>query len=138
MSDTIASVPKAAGALTEDHRRVDGLVARLRSVREPSALVAALEALDKVLVAHFVHEESPGGIYDVLGVPVPEYRAPLGDLVDEHYQILTELRGLVARGMELLQGLQQLQVEARTLADRLAAHETREDQMASSAETRGH
>jgi hypothetical protein len=125
------TLSKAAQALAGDHTRVDELVARLRSASELATLVAVLEELDKVIVAHFAHEESPGGIYEVMGVASPTVRTPLGDLVGEHYTLLTDIRSLARRGREILERSHvDLHAEARALADRLAAHETKEDAIA--------
>lgn len=129
-----ASFSREAQALFEDHRRVDELVARLRSVKDLASLVDALDQLDEVLVTHFAHEESPGGIYELMGVASPELRTPLGDLVGEHYSLLTDIRSLATRGREILERSHvDLHAEARGLADRLQAHEAREDVMAATA-----
>ncbi len=125
------TVARAAQALAEDHGRVDELVRRLRSTDELDSLVAVLEELGEVLVAHFAHEESPGGIYEVMGVASPELRAPLGDLVGEHYTLLTDIRSLAGRGREVLKRSHvDLHADAHALADRLRAHEAKEDAMA--------
>ncbi len=125
------TLAEAAQALATDHGRVDELVGRLRSASELAALVTVLEELGEVLVAHFAHEDSPGGIYEVMGVASPALRTPLGDLVGEHYTLLTEIRSLAARGREILQqSHEDLHAQAHDLADRLAAHEAKEDGMA--------
>jgi hypothetical protein len=131
MSYSPSFAREAAQTLSEDHRRVDELVARLRSVTDLPSLVDALEKLGEVLVTHFAHEESPGGIYEVMGVARPELRTPLGDLVGEHYSLLSDIRSLAARGREILERSHvDLCSEARRLADRLQVHEAKEDGMA--------
>ncbi len=123
--------PREAQLLFEDHRRVDELVTRLRSVTDLASLVDALDQLGETLVTHFAHEESPGGIYEVMGVASPELRTPLGDLVSEHYSLLTDMRSLATRAREILERSHvDLYSEARSLADRLQAHEGKEDAMA--------
>jgi hypothetical protein len=130
MSDS-PTLAQAAQELALDHRRVDELVARLRSTSDLGDLVAVLEELGDVLVAHFAHEESPGGIYEVMGVANPAVRTPLGDLLGEHYTLLTDIRSLARRGREILEcNHVDLHAEARSLADRLVAHETKEDSIA--------
>jgi hypothetical protein len=125
------SFAREAQALATDHRRVDELVARLRSATDLASLVYALEQLGEVLVTHFAHEESPGGIYEVMGVASPDLRTPLGDLVGEHYALLTDVRSLAGRGREILERSHvDLFKEAHELADRLQAHESKEDAMA--------
>jgi hypothetical protein len=130
MSDS-ATLAKAARQLAGDHKRVDELVARLRSASELGTLVAVLEELGDALIAHFAHEESPGGIYEVMGVANPALRTPLGDLLGDHYTLLSDIRSLARRGREVLERSHvDLHAEARALADRLVAHETKEDAMA--------
>jgi hypothetical protein len=125
------SFARAAEALALDHRRVDELVVRLRTATDLTSLVSALEELGTVLVAHFAHEESPGGIYEVMGVASPELRTPLGDLLGEHYGLLTDIRALAGRGREILERSHvDLYAEARQLAERLQVHEAKEDAMA--------
>ncbi len=125
------SFAREAQVMSEDHRRVDELVAQLRSATDLASLVKALEQLGEVLVTHFAHEESPGGIYEVMGVASPELRTPLGDLVGEHYSLLIDIRSLATRGREILERSHvDLYSEARSLADRLQAHEGKEDVMA--------
>ncbi len=125
------SFAREAQLLSEDHRRVDDLVVRLRSVTDLASLVNVLDQLGEVLVTHFAHEESPGGIYEVMGIASPEVRTPLGDLVGEHYGLLTDIRSLAARGREILERSHvDLYAEAGRLADRLQAHEGKEDAIA--------
>jgi hypothetical protein len=119
--------------MSRDHLRVDELVARLRSASELTSLVAVLEELSETLVAHFAHEENPGGIYEVMGVANPDVRAPLGDLLGEHYGLLADLRSLAIRGREILERTHDNIHEAHQLADRLAAHETKENALAAEA-----
>jgi hypothetical protein len=56
---------------------------------------------------------------------------PLGDLVSEHYVLLSDIRSLASRGREILERTHvDLHAEARDLADRLAVHEAKEDDIA--------
>jgi hypothetical protein len=69
-----------------------------------------------------------------MGVASPELRAPLGDLVGEHYGLLADIRSLAVRGREILERSRiDLHAAARELADRLASHEAREDALAAEA-----
>jgi hypothetical protein len=134
MSGELSSPSEAARALAQDHHRVDELIGWLRSAPDLPSLVSALEALSSVLVAHFAHEESPGGIYEVMGLTSPELRTPAGDLLDEHYAILNDLRILAAKGRErLARGHLDFEAQARALADRIATHESKEDALVRTA-----
>jgi hypothetical protein len=126
-----ASRTQVYQSVEDDHRRLEQLIARLREVEELPALVAALDELNVVLVAHFGHEEQPEGLYDVLGTNAPEYKTPLGGLIDEHYKLLASARELADHGRALLRQSQDgLRRDVRRLADALADHERRENELA--------
>lgn len=128
---TTAPLSQAYEAIEDDHRRLEHLIARLREVEELPALVAALDELNGVLVAHFGHEEQPDGLYDLLGTTAPDYKTPLGGLVDEHYKLLATARELAEHGRALLrQSDLDLRRNVRRLADDLADHERRENELA--------
>jgi hypothetical protein len=110
---------------------VEVLLQQLRSAVDPLSLVSILDELDKTLVAHFAHEENPGGLYEVLGLRQEKYRTPAGNLLEEHYDILAGLRDLAARARERMRRAEpDLQEAAARLADRLQGRETREDRLA--------
>jgi hemerythrin len=118
-------------ALREDHLRVHRLSERLKSSDDLPAMVSVLEELNAALVTHFAHEEEPEGLYDVVSVHAPQYKTPLGNLVNEHYRILAEVRELSQKARELLErSHEDLRGEAQRLADLLMDHESREDEIA--------
>lgn len=127
------SVARAFAELRDDHRRLEELLERLRTARDLPLLVSTLKELNSALVAHFAREEHPGGLYDVLGVCAPQHRAPLRELVDEHYRILGTVRELVQRTRELEERFIREREEVLHLADRLREHETREHALAREA-----
>jgi hypothetical protein len=131
---TSTKVTDAHGALVEDHRRLHGLVKRLREAQEPAELAAVLSELHEALTRHFREEESPGGLYDALGVCVPEFREQLGEMVDDHYRIAAGIRDLRDRVQGPLGGVpDELIGEARRLADHLVWHERREHELVDAA-----
>jgi hypothetical protein len=132
------TVAHAHEELREDHRRLHALVDRLRAVSDLDALAAVLEQLHAALTAHFNAEEKPGGLYDALGVCVPEFRAQLSGLVDDHFRIAAALRDMRDRARLTLGGAHDsLLDEAARLAQVLGEHEKRENAMVDGAMSRG-
>ena len=132
------TVAHAHEELREDHRRLHALVDRLRAASDPDALAAVLEELHAALTAHFNAEEKPGGLYDALGVCVPEFRGELSGLVDDHFRLAAALRDMRDRARQGLGRVHDsLLGEAARLAQVLAEHEKREHAMVDAAMSRG-
>ena len=132
------TVAHAHEELREDHRRLHALVDRLRAASDLAALAAVLEELHAALTAHFNAEEKPGGLYDALGVCVPEFRAPLSGLVDDHFRIAAALRDMRDRARQAPgHAPDALLGEAARLAQVLGEHEKREHAMVDAAMARG-
>jgi len=132
------TVAHAQEELREDHRRLHALVDRLRASSDLAVLAAALEELHAALTAHFNAEEKPGGLYDALGVCVPEFRAPLSGLVDDHFRIAAALRDMRDRARQAPgHAPDALLGEAARLAQVLGEHEKREHAMVDAAMARG-
>jgi malate synthase len=132
------TVALAHEELREDHRRLHALVDRLRAAADDDALAAVFDELYSALTAHFNAEEKPGGLYDALGVCVPELRAQLSELVDDHFRIaaaLRELRDRARPGPGRTRGA--LPEDAARLARALAEHERLEHAMVDAAILRG-
>jgi malate synthase len=135
---TTSTVAHAHEELTEDHRRLHALVDRLRGASDIGVLAATLDELHAALTAHFNAEEKPGGLYDALGVCVPEFRGQLGGLVDDHYRLAGAIRDMRDRAREALGSAHDaLMGEAERLAQVLAEHEKREHAMVDAAMSRG-
>jgi hypothetical protein len=92
-----ATVTRASEELREDHRRLHGLIDRLGEAPDAGPLAEVLEELHAALTAHFNAEEKPGGLYDALGVCIPEFRTQLSGLVDDHFRITAALRDMRER-----------------------------------------
>jgi len=132
------TVAHAHEELREDHRRLHALVDRLRAASDLAALAAVLEELHAALTAHFNAEEKPGGLYDALGVCVPEFRGQLSGLVDDHFRLAGALRDMRDRARRAPGSAHDpLMGEAVRLAQILAEHEKREHAMVDAAMARG-
>jgi isocitrate lyase len=111
-------------ALDEDHGRLEGLLARVRSSSDASALAGSLDELRSMLTEHFAHEEHAKGFYGLLG-SASRLRAQVAAMIDEHRQLLAALQALVdgAKGSPPEGDLVRRSGE---LAGRLLEHEKRE------------
>lgn len=119
------SPARAAVALGREHAELKGLWGRLKTAKNPQALLPVLDELHPRLREHFEHEELPGGLYDTLGARSAEVR----DLVDDHFVLLSAVRGLCAEARSPAAG-QRLLKEAAAVAERLRSHEQKELQLA--------
>jgi hypothetical protein len=124
--ETAPAVARAAAELAEEHRAIDAQAGRLRGASGLEEFVLALHELSRSLQAHFAHEEQPNGLYDALGVCVPQHRERLSELVDDHYRIAAAARSLEERSRFLRERLNALREEAAGLVSFLERHERRE------------
>ena len=116
-------------ALAEDHGRLEGLLARVRSSNDHAALAASLDELRSMLTEHFAHEEHAKGFYGLLGARSPRYRRELEEMVREHRTLLASVQGLLERAKA--QGDEtDLLRQSGELAARLLEHEGREVKLA--------
>jgi hypothetical protein len=131
---TTTTATEAREALVADHRRLHELVRRLREADDLPALSRALDELHESLTRHFREEESPGGLYDALGVCAPEFRERLAGMVDDHFRLAAAVRDLQDRLREALRAWPAgFRAEAGLLADQLAEHERSEHELVDAA-----
>jgi len=128
------TVEAAEAELHDEHRALRDMVGRVQAAEDVITLAPLLDELHPLLQLHFAHEEYPGGLYDRLGTQAPQFRHDVRQLVDEHFRMLSMIRGLAVRARtpgddepaEILD-------EARRLVAWLADHERREHAMARAA-----
>jgi hypothetical protein len=133
MSQT-TTVLQASQALENDHHRLHALIDRLRGSLDLAGLAAALTELHGALSSHFNTEERPGGLYDSLGVCVPEFREQLGELVDDHFRFASLVRDLAQRAREAEGGgADALRADLARFLTALSDHERREHEMVTAA-----
>jgi malate synthase A len=119
------AVEQVQAALAEDHGRLEGLLARVRSSHDAAALAVSLDELRSMLTEHFAHEEHAKGFYGLLGARSPEYRRELAEMIHEHREILAAVQGLLERAKGHGSG-SELVRQSEDLAARLLDHEMRE------------
>jgi hemerythrin len=129
MSQELPSVERARDELREEHRQLHVLLARLRQAPDRTALAALLGELPHRLEEHFRHEEQPGGLYEAMGVSIPEARGQVGQLVDDHFRLVSITRNLAQEALAPGVETASLQQQALSVANYLADHEQREQQL---------
>ena len=112
--------------MREDHEQLHALLARLRATPDRAALAALLGELAHRLAEHFRREEQPGGLYDAMGVSIPEARGEVGQLVDDHFRLVSIARNLAEEALSPSIATTTLQQQAISVADYLLDHEQRE------------
>jgi hemerythrin len=123
------NIARLRDELREEHQRLHDFLARLRLTPDREALAALLSELPHRLAEHFRHEEQPGGFYDALGVCIPEARGHVGQLVDDHFRLVAITRNLAEEALSPSVATAALQQQARRVAEYLADHEQRENQL---------
>ncbi len=118
----------------EDHERLEQITQRLRQAHDLETIAGALDELDTALAEHFAREESPQGLYAMLGIRAPERRAQIEALLEEHERIIANVRTLAQRSS--FSDRSGLAEEASRLAGHLEDHEKRENALTESALTR--
>ena len=126
MSEELPSIARARDEMREDHEQLHALLARLRATPDRAALAALLGELAHRLAEHFRREEQPGGLYDAMGVSIPEARGEVGQLVDDHFRLVSIARNLAEEALSASVATTTLQQQAMRVADYLLDHEQRE------------
>jgi hemerythrin len=133
MSEATSSIARARDELGEDHQQLHELLARLRATPDRTQLAALLLELPQRLAEHFRREEQPGGLYDAMGVCIPEARGDVGQLVDDHFRLVSIARNLAEEALSPSIATSALQQQAIRLANYLADHEQREQRLVRTA-----
>ncbi|HEX9308918.1 MAG TPA: isocitrate lyase, partial [Anaeromyxobacter sp.] len=115
-------------ALDEDHGRLEGILARVRSSHDVSGLSASLDELRSMLTEHFAHEEHAKGFYGLLG-SAAQHRKEVERMIQEHRQLLAALQTLVERAKGNAPEAELVR-QSGELAGRLLDHELREVKLA--------
>ena len=126
MSEELPSIARARDEMREDHERLHALLGRLRATPDRAALAGLLRELPHRLGEHFRREEQPGGLYDAMGVSIPEARGQVGQLVDDHFRLVSIARNLAEEALSPGVTTTTLQEQAKRVADYLLDHEQRE------------
>lgn len=136
MQQTV-TLEQATHDLQDDHSRLHQLIDQLGHASDLAQMSAYLTTLHERLTAHFNAEERPDGLYDTLGFCAPEFRRPLGQLVDDHFRLAATLRTLRERARAIGGvDVDTLRVDVSRLVKAVAEHEKRELDMVQRAGAR--
>ena len=129
MQETV-TVEQVAQELQHEHAELHRLFDQAGQAGDLAQMSTFLASLHQRLTSHFNAEEKPGGLYDTLGFCAPEFRRPLGLLVDDHFRLAATLRSLRerARGAGGVD-TGTLRVDVARLVRAVAEHEQRELEM---------
>jgi hypothetical protein len=121
------SLQQATSELRDEHAQLHELIDELGRAGDLAQMSAYLATLHDRLTAHFNAEEKPGGLYDTLGLCAPDFRRPLGQLVDDHFRLAAALRALRERARSAGGGeTDALRADLARLVQAVAEHERRE------------
>jgi hypothetical protein len=136
MQETV-TLSQVAQELEDEHVELHRLFDDVGQVCDLAQMSAYLSTLHQRLTAHFNAEEKPGGLYDTLGFCAPEFRRPLGLLVDDHFRLAATLRSLRERARSV-GGVDTdtLRVDIARLVKAVGEHEKRELEMVRMATAR--
>lgn len=129
MSEQLHAIAAADEALRDDHESLRALMKRLRARPGREELTALLNDLPGRLAEHFRREEMPGGLYDSVGVSIPQARGEVAQLIDDHFRLVTVARDLAAAARSPEVATDALEQQLLLVADYLADHERREQQL---------
>ena len=127
------TIQAAATELYDEHRSLDALLRTLAHTTERNKLGGLLDGLHAQLYTHIQHEELPGGLYARLGALGETNEAEVRTLVDEHFRMLSAVRGMAVRVKHDDEPLAVFQAEIARLITWIEDHETREHRLAKAA-----
>lgn len=136
IADRDAAAAFARHEIEEEHRLLRAAVYRLRHTRDLRALVPQLEALRELLASHFAREEEADGLHAAVERVAPHKANRVGELLDEHRELLADVEVLADAGRRYLEGpLAAVLAGVRELTSRLHEHERAETDLFSEAVT---
>jgi hypothetical protein len=127
------SLEQAEAALHEDHQGLHGLFTEFEAAPDRANLEPMLGQLHQRLKAHFNREQFPGGFYDRLGLVNHTFAQRVGDLVDEHYRLLSRVKSLHQTVQGGTAEIPQVNDDIRQVLAQLRQHEAIEHQLAQEA-----
>lgn len=130
------SVKSATNQLYDEHRSIDALLRNLRHTTDREKLTGLLDDLHSHLQTHFEHEEHPGGLYERIGALSDFGEIEVRKLVDEHFRMLSSVRGMVTRLRFDDEPLEVFQQEIVKLIAWIEDHEVSEHRLAELARDR--
>jgi Hemerythrin HHE cation binding domain len=123
-----SAIDGTASGILDTHRRIREMARELEETRDLVTLLARLHAFRSVLVAHFLEEETPGGLFDLIRESRSRHLGRVGEFEQEHGAFLDQIDGLADRSRACLAGpVAEILRLAGQLVGRVRDHETREN-----------
>lgn len=127
------SIRSAEDRLRAEHAVLESLIRRVLATTEPATLEGELRELHGAMHRHFASEEYPGGFYERMGAIDPSWQDEIREMVDEHFEFISRVQELIEAAREADRARDDLLGAVRDLAERMRAHEAREQRMAREA-----
>lgn len=116
--------------IEQEHDSIKEILERLEAATDPLRLLSLLDELRASLVKHFVREEAPEGLYEIIANMSPTMVASLQNVLAEHQEILGRLDRLRVRTLDCLKGpIAAVLSDAAELSSSLRTHEERETKL---------
>ncbi len=126
--------PALPATVSEQHRAIREVVARLQRATDLLVVAALLQELDGMLRAHFIEEERPGGLIDAIGSSAAPQHRELARIMVDHRALEVSTKQAMRATQECIEGpVEQVLRLARRLCDEIVSHEQRETQAALAA-----
>ena len=129
-SNVEQSPESAAEKVTEQHKRIRGLLNQLDNTTDLRLIVPLLQELRILLDEHFEQEEAPDGFPKMIAEPAPHHARALDELFEEHKVILNNLDDVIEKALFCLDGpLAQVRRAVTTLCEKMRSHEATETEL---------
>jgi len=126
-SQTTAISPSWEATIEQDHQAIKRILGRVEATTDLHLLLPVLQELRDALAEHFVREEEPEGLHELIASMSPNTVASLQNVLGEHRIFLERLEGLIGRARSCCEGpLAEILGEAAALSQSLHDHEARE------------
>jgi hemerythrin len=125
----VAEVKSARGDVARvehAHATILGLLNDLDEAREAARISELLEALARLLPAHFSAEEGANGLFDELQAARPANQSRLKSLACEHREILQSLDEVQRLSREPGERLDRIQEDKNAFVQQVRSHEQAE------------
>lgn len=124
------AIPGASVQALEDHRKIREITERLAQVPSLLELLRRLQELRSLMAPHFRDEEAPGGFFEIVSTQASRHLGAVRQLEQEHAALLREIDSVAERARACLMGpVAEILKQAKELARRLNAHESRENEL---------
>jgi hypothetical protein len=127
MSEATRGAP-GADHIVAEHQQIRQLAAALETATQLEDLLGRLRTFRTTIVPHFLAEESPDGLYDMISSLSPRQLSRVAQLKDEHHALLADIDRVAQHAQDCLAGpVAGVLAEASALARRIRKHEATEN-----------